>query len=264
MSMFETTLDSYAHSNGLKDVNTYYKVLFAILTMFVSVVSQSPIVPLVIFGILTALIIFKAKISPKFYLKFLAVPFLFAFITFVFMAIFFGVGAPILKLGIFNLAVTVDGFNLGFLVLARIMGGFSCLAFLALTTPMTELFSVFEDIKIPQIVIELAMLMYRYIFLFLDEAVTMYHSQETKLGYSSFRKSYKSMGMLASNLFIKTWMKGEQVYIAMESRCYDGSIRTMGEKGSIKSIGAQNLLLLALFEVTLAIGTYLTASFSVF
>jgi cobalt/nickel transport system permease protein len=92
----------------------------------------------------------------------------------------------------------------------------------------------------------------------------MYHSQETKLGYSSFRKSYKSMGMLASNLFIKTWMKGEQVYIAMESRCYDGSIRTMGEKGSIKSIGAQNLLLLALFEVTLAIGTYLTASFSVF
>ena len=33
MSMFETTLDSYAHSNGLKDVNTYYKVLFAILTM---------------------------------------------------------------------------------------------------------------------------------------------------------------------------------------------------------------------------------------
>ena len=264
MSIFETTLDSYAHSNGLRNVNTYYKVLFAILTMIVSLVSKSPVFPLIIFGVVTALIIFKAQISPKFYLKFMAVPFTFAFINLIFMAIFFGVGAPILKLGIFNLAVTVDGFNLGFLLLARVMGGFACLAFLALTTPMTELFAVFQSIRIPQIVIELAMLMYRYIFLFLDEAITMYHSQETKLGYSSFRKSYKSMGMLASNLFIKTWMKGEQVYIAMESRCYDGSIRTMGEKGSIKSIGAQNLLLLALFEVTLAIGTYLTASFSVF
>jgi cobalt/nickel transport system permease protein len=70
--------------------------------------------------------------------------------------------------------------------------------------------------------------------------------------------------MLASNLFIKTWMKGEHVYIAMESRCYDGSIRTMGETGSIKSIGAQNLILLALFEVVLAFGTYLTGNFRIF
>ena len=264
MSIFETTLDGYAHSNGLRNVNTYYKVLFAILTMVVSLVSQSPIIPLVIFGTVTALIIFKAKISAKFYLKFMAVPFIFALINFIFMAIFFGVGVPILKLGIFNLAVTVDGFNLGFLLLARIMGGFSCLAFLALTTPMTELFAVFEDIKVPQIVIEIAMLMYRYIFLFLDEATTMYHSQETKLGYSSFKKSYKSLGMLASNLFIKTWMKGEHVYIAMESRCYDGSIRTMGETGSIRSIGARNLILLVLFEIVLSIGTFLTGSLSIF
>lgn len=264
MSIFETTLDSYAHSNGLRNVNTYYKVLFAISTMIVSLISKSPVVPLVIFGVVTALIIFKAKISPKFYLKFMAVPFTFAFINLIFMAIFFGVGAPILKLRIFNLAVTVDGFNLGFLLLARVMGGFACLAFLALTTPMTELFAVFESIKIPKIIIELAMLMYRYIFLFLDEAITMYHSQETKLGYSSFRKSYKSLGMLASNLFIKTWMKGEQVYIAMESRCYDGSIRTMGETGSIKSIGVRNLFLLALFEVVLVFGTYLTGNFRIF
>ena len=264
MSMFETTLDGYAHSNGLRDVNTYYKVFFAICTMLVSLVSQSPVVPLLIFGIVTALIIFKAKISSKFYLKFMAVPFIFALINFIFMAIFFGVGKPLLELGIFNLAVTVDGFNLGFLLLARIMGGFSCLAFLALTIPMTELFSVFEDMKIPQIVIELAMLMYRYIFLFLDEALTMYHSQETKMGYSSFKKSYKSLGMLASNLFIKTWMKGEQVYVAMQSRCYDGSIRTMGETGSIRNIGAKNLVLLAVFEVVLSIGTYLTGSFRIF
>jgi len=92
----------------------------------------------------------------------------------------------------------------------------------------------------------------------------MYHSQETKLGYSSFKKSYKSLGMLASNLFIKTWMKGEQVYIAMESRCYDGSIRTMGETGSIRNIGARNLILLVLFEVVLSIGTLLTGSLSIF
>jgi cobalt/nickel transport system permease protein len=255
IKLFENTLDGYAHSNGLRNANTYFKVLFAIVTMIVNLVSTSPVVPITIFLIMTFLILFKANIPSKFYLKFITIPFTFAFITFVFMAIFFGVGTPILNFGIFHLAVTVDGFNLGLLVLARIMGGFSCLAFLALTTPITELFSVLENIKIPKILLEIAMLMYRYIFVFLDEAINMYHSQETRLGYSSLKKTYKSMGMLASNLFIRTWMKGEQIYITMESRCYDGTLKTFKTH---ENISIKNLLILILFESSLLLGTYLT------
>jgi cobalt/nickel transport system permease protein len=262
--MFENTLDGYAHSNGLKNVNTYFKVIFAILTLIMNLISTSPVIPFMVLLIVTYLVIFKAKIPYKFYLKFFAIPFAFAFITFVFMAIFFGVGVHILDLGIFNLAVTSDGFNLGILVFARILGGFSCLAFLALTTPMTELFSILERLKIPSVVVEITMLMYRYIFVFLDEAINMYHSQETRLGYANMKRAYKSMGMLASNLFIKTWVKGEQIYVSMESRCYNGSMKSMGEYGSIRSIGIRNLTLLVLFEATLFIGVYLTGNFNVF
>jgi cobalt/nickel transport system permease protein len=106
--------------------------------------------------------------------------------------------------------------------------------------------------------------MYRYIFVFLDEGINMYHSQETRLGYSTIKKSFKSMGMLGSNLFIKTWVKGEQVYLAMESRCYTGSMKTMGEYGSIRSIGTRNLALLVVFEVALFLGTCLTGNFNIF
>lgn len=263
--MFGNTLDNYAHFNELRSANTYFKVLFAILTMLMSLISTSPVIPLIITFFMSFLIIFMAKIPWKFYLKFLLlVPVSFGIITFVFMAIFFGVGAPVLQLGIFNLAVTSDGFNLGFLVFARMLGGFSCLAFLALTTPMNELFSVLEVFKVPKIFIELAMLMYRYIFVFLDEAINMYHSQETRLGYSSFKKSFKSLGMLLSNLFIRTFIKGEQAYLAMESRCYDGSIRLMKNKESIRQIGTKNLLLLTIVEFCLFIGTYITANFKIF
>lgn len=262
--MFENTLDNYAHYSGLKDTNTLFKVLFAISTMLVSLISTSPVVPLIITLVMSFIIIFFAKIPWKFYLKFLFIPFIFAFITFIFMSIFFGVGAHILELGIFNLSVTADGFNLGFLVLARIMGGFTCLAFLALTIPMTELFSELERLKIPQIVLELAMLMYRYIFVFLDEAMNMYHAQETRMGYISLKKSFKSMGMLASNLFIRTWLKGEKAYFAMESRCYNGSIKTLKEPESLRNIGVRNLCLFITFEILLLVGVYLTGSFKIF
>lgn len=253
--MFENTLDSYAHSNALKNVNINFKVLFAILTMLVSLISTSPIIPLLITFLMSFLIVFKAKIPLKFYLKFFSIPFFFGFLTFIFMAFFFGTGTPIFELGIFNLSITLDGFNLGFLVFTRMLGGFSCLAFLALTTPMTEIFSVLEHLKIPKVVLEIAMLMYRYIFVFLDEGINMYHSQETRMGYSSIKKSFKSLGMLGSNLFIRTWIKGEQAYIAMESRCYNGSINSFKTH---ENISIKNIILLLSFESFLLLCTYLT------
>lgn len=253
--MFEHTLDSYAHSNNLKNIDINFKVMFALLTMLVSLIATSPIVPLIIAFFMSILIIFKARIPWKFYLKFLIIPFSFGLLTFIFMALFYGIGAPILNLGLFNLEITQRGLNLGLLLFTRIIGGFTCLAFLALTSPMTELFSVLEMFKIPKVVLEIAMLMYRYIFLFLDEAVIMYHSQETRLGYSSLNRTFRSMGMLGSNLFIKTWLKGEQTYIAMESRCYDGSIKSIRNKGKIKQ---KNFIFLLFFESILLIAIYLT------
>ncbi len=262
--MFQNTLDNYAHSNNLRDMNTFFKVIFAITTMMVSLISTSPLVPLLIASVMSFLIIFHARIPWKFYLKFLAIPFLFGFITFIYMAFFFGMGAQILDLGILNLVVTNDGFNLGLLTFSRVLAGFTCMAFLALTIPMTELFSELERLKIPQIVMELAMLMYRYIFIFLDEGLNMYHAQETRLGYSSLPKSLKSMGMLGSNLFIRTWVKGEQAHIAMESRCYNGSLKTFRSPESLKNAGKRNLALLVSFEVVLLVGVYLTSNFSFF
>jgi len=232
--------------------------------MLVSLISTSPVVPVLIALFISFLIVFQAKIPWKFYLKFLSVPFLFGLITFIFMSLFFGVGAHILDLGIFNLAVTEDGFNLGLLTFSRVLAGFTCMAFLALTIPMTELFSELERLKIPQIVMELAMLMYRYIFIFLDEGLNMYHAQETRLGYSSLPKSFKSMGMLGSNLFIRTWVKGEQAHIAMESRCYNGSLKTLKAPESLKNVGKRNLTLLVFFELLLIVGVYFTGNFKFF
>jgi len=68
------------------------------------------------------------------------------------------------------------------------------------------------------------------------------------------------MGMLGSNLFIRTWLKGEQAYIAMESRCYDGSIKTL-KQPDIRSIGTRNFVFLMFFEVILIIGVYFTGNY---
>ena len=87
---------------------------FGIVTLIVSLISTSPIIPLTIFTLVSFIILFEAKIPVKFYLKFLTIPLTFASITFIFMAILFGTGQHIYNLGFLNLSVTADGFNRGF------------------------------------------------------------------------------------------------------------------------------------------------------
>lgn len=256
-------MDYYAHNNEFRDVNTIFKVLFVVSTLLICIASPSPLIPLFIFILVPCLLILKAKISYKFYLKFIAAPLFFALITFLYMALFFGYSDIWIHLGSvgpLDLTIYRDGVQLGFLVLSRMLGAFSCLVFLAFTTPMTELFSVFHRIGIPPILVELSMLIYRFIFLFLDEAEKMHQAQKTRMGYSDWRSSLRCLGMLGGNLFIRTWFQGEKLSIAMESRVYNGTIQTMNKT---ELPASKNIILLVSFDILLLAGIYFSLNLTI-
>jgi cobalt/nickel transport system permease protein len=259
----DNNLDYYAHNNGLRNVNTTFKLLFALCTLTICVASPSPLIPLFIFILVPIILIFKAQISFKFYFKFISIPFCFALITFLYMALFFGVNDPWIylgSLGPLELTIFRDGIQMGFLVFSRMLGAFSCLLFLAFTTPMTEIFSLLHRLRIPPIMVELSMLMYRFIFLFLDETEKMHQSQKTRLGYSNWKNSLRCWGMLGGNLFIRTWFQGEKLQMAMESRGYNGTLKTMNE---IEFPGSKNIILLVSFELLLLASIYLSLNLTV-
>lgn len=95
------------------------------------------------------------------------------------------------------------------LVFSRSISGLSCLYFLSLSTPVTHLFYVLKELKLPEIFIELSMLIYRYIFVFLDLAMKMEDAQNMRMGYISFKNWMHSLAILASTLFIRTWDQGK-------------------------------------------------------
>lgn len=263
MSIFEDTLDHYAAHNHLTDNNIYYKTIFAVVTLVINLFANSPIIPLCLFIFCTVLIIWKAGIPAKFYATFMAFPFLFAFITVVFMAFFFGMGPHIWDLGIFGWGITADGLNRGILVFFKVMGGVSALAFLILTTPVNRVFGIFYDLHVPAILTDLAILMYRYIFLFLDVTATMYNSQKTRLGYHDYKSWMHCLASLAGMVFIRTWEQGEVSYKALASRGYNGRLNMIREGDSIKEIPVKDWVILIIFEVALAYLIYITGSINV-
>ncbi|WP_370005111.1 cobalt ECF transporter T component CbiQ [Methanothermobacter sp. KEPCO 2] len=251
------SVDHYAHTNGLRNMSPGFKMALAIITMLISVLSPNPVMPLIIAFLMTLLILFAADIPTSYYLRFAAIPVGFGVLTLVLMALFFGVNPLVTFMG---LTVYSDGLHTGILVFSRILGGFSCLAFLALTTPLNEVFHELGRLGLPAAFIEIALLMYRSIFVFLEEASVMYNAQDSRLGYSGIKNSYRSLGLLAGNLFIRSWLRGETVYRSMEARCYQGTMPSIRRQ----SIGTREAVMIALFDGLLLVGLLFTSKGVIF
>lgn len=242
-------IDSIAHYNKLREINPKLKVFFSLSTLLVCVLSKSIVVPIIVTAIMLYLTLFKAEVPRNVYMKLLLIPVCFGALTLPLMIFMFGY-EPWFSFNVlgFKIIAFKDGFDLGMLLFWRMVGGVACTLFLALTTPFTELFYVLKEIKIPESVLEISMMMYRYIFVLLNELIKIENAQKTRLGYSSLKNTYKSLGVLAGSLFIKTWDKGEILYTTMNSRGYNGNFRLFG---NMAGPNAKDLILIGFFELFL-------------
>jgi cobalt/nickel transport system permease protein len=87
---------------------------------------------------------------------------------------------------------------------------------------MTDLFNGMKRIGIPIELIDLMMIIYRYIFIVYAQAFEIWQAQVMRLGYSRPREAIRSFSMLCGMLFISSWNAGEDLIRAMDCRCYDG------------------------------------------
>jgi len=125
---------------------------------------------------------------------------------------------------------------------------------------MIELFAVFKASRLPESLIELTMLIYRYIFVFLEIALSIMYAQTIRLGYSNFKRSIKSIGMLTSTLFIRSLEQGDKLFLAMNSRCYNGKITVFEVHKPIKTV---ELLLTSAYFISTLLLFYFTKNISI-
>jgi cobalt/nickel transport system permease protein len=86
----------------------------------------------------------------------------------------------------------------------------------------------------PVLLLDLSMIIYRTIFILLDQLVQIYHAQVMRRGYSAPRESIRSFAMLCGAVFIGSWEAGEDLIRAMDARCYDGKFAILGDIGPLR------------------------------
>lgn len=237
--MFEELLEDIAQKNGLRETNTYLKLTAGIGAILLCLLSSSYLPPLFIAFVLSCAILFLARVSAWTYGELFILPLWFAGISAAGIILISG-GDDVYWLWTilpeFSLSVTRDSLNLGIFVFCRVIGGMSALCFISLTTPMTDIFIAFRQCKVPEAVIDLMMIIYRTIFILMDQVIQIYHAQVMRLGYSGYRESIRSFATLCGAAFIASWDAGDDLVRAMDARCYNGKFALLGENRPVEMV----------------------------
>jgi len=231
--MMENILEDYAHANALRDMDPRLKLLLGGGAILAGIFSASPVAPAFIAATMAAITVGVARIPARVYVALLSIPLSFAVISAAVILFLSGGGATLWSAaaGPLTLTATTQSADLAALVLARTFSGMCALFFIALTTPMVEIFTVMRSLRLPREFVDLSMLIYHFIFVLIGEAVATRNAQEMRHGYATFKNSLNSFAMLSGMLFVRAWGKGEELILAMDARCYDGAFASDEETG---------------------------------
>lgn len=151
------------------------------------------------------------------------------FVAFAFFMPFFGQGDRVDVLG---LHLYVDGLWAAWNILVKGTLGVAATVVLAGTTPVPELLHGMERLHVPRVFTSIAGFMVRYLEVIVDEMHRMSVARRSR-GYDPrWLWQAKAVATSAGALFIRSYERGERVYLAMVARGFDGTLPVLAEEGA--------------------------------
>lgn len=221
-------IDRYAYTNKLSKYNPNHKGLIAITALALTIGLNNNYINLLVFLVMAILTTFIAKIPVKQYLKILAIPKGFLLISIISIVLSLSKDNNFIfsvKIYDYYLGISQENLNTSINLFTRSLGAISGSLFLGLTTPLNQLIKLLKKLKLPNIVVELIVLIYRFIFMFLEEAKQIYIAQKIRFGYAGRKNSYKSLSLLIKELFLRLILGYKQMQTSLECKLYRGEFK---------------------------------------
>jgi len=220
-------LSDIAFTNAWRHRNPWEKVLFGggllLVAFFV------PPFPwcIVIASIVALAAIGGARIPALSWLGVLSVPISFAILTTLGILVQLNTAG-----GHFSISLDWNGLPFAAALLLRSVAAISCLAFIGWTTPLMELIPVFQRLGIPAVLIDLALMIYRFLFVTATTLGEMRRAQSWRLGRADYRSRMRALSMLASGLFLRCVQRARRLEDGIESRGYQGRLWVLAPRAA--------------------------------
>jgi cobalt/nickel transport system permease protein len=157
------------------------------------------------------------------------------------------------NLGLGTLSVSQSGLWILWNVVVKSCLGVFSMILLSSTTSFPQLIKGMERLGSPKIFTMLTSFMYRYSFILIDEIYRMKRARDSRCFGRRWFWQTKVIGHMIGTLFLRSFHRGERVYLAMLSRGYEG---TMPETKAQK-FGSGEILFLSFPPLLLFLRIYL-------
>jgi cobalt/nickel transport system permease protein len=141
-----------------------------------------------------------------------------------------------LPLGSWSLTASVEGSERFISVVVKSWLSVQAAIVLAASTPFPDLLQAMRSASIPKLLVAMFGLMWRYLFVLVDEALRLMRARTARSGHAadssltpggSVAWRAKVTGGMAGSLLLRAFERSERIYVAMLSRGYDGETRTL-------------------------------------
>lgn len=246
-------VDKLCYQSNLRYINPTEKFVYSILTLLFCILSRSIIMGIVVFILNWFLNVKVGGVSGRRYKTLILIPFSFMIISTLTILINIShrpLDAFAIPIGSFYLTSSYAGLLKGIQLIVTAIASVSCLYFLSLNTTMTDIIEVNRKLHVPELILELMVLIYRFTFVLLDVAFSITVAQNSRLGNITYKTAIKSFSGMIQVLFIRAMKRAKALYDAMEARCYTGTLKVLSDympakKNEIALIAGFEFFLLA-------------------
>jgi cobalt/nickel transport system permease protein len=208
----------------------------------------------VLYAVVLAFLIGLARLPLRYVLKRALVVVPFVLVVAIFLPFFHRAGAGGYSLG--GMRVTGEGLLVLWNAGAKAVLGVLSMIVLGSTTTFPDMVSGFERLHTPKVFILIVSFMYRYSFVFVEELRRMQRAMASRNYRARWLWNVPTLGHMLSALFLRSYSRGERVYVAMLSRGYEGTVRVLGGSRFRVADGAFLVTLLGVVVVIRVISSF--------
>ncbi|AMA71425.1 hypothetical protein ACH33_00210 [Aneurinibacillus sp. XH2] len=236
-------LDTLAYTNRLRHVSPIQKLVIGITMLCFVMVAHAP-THIAVFVWMSVWIVGYAGIPWRIYLRLLGAISLFLALSL--PPIMLEITARsiaeiteqtvfIYSFGVFHVYIGVAGMKKASALLLRSLSSVSCLYFILLTVPFTEILAVLRRIGVPCMVTDLLLVMYRFVFVFLETVEQLWIAYKARGARHGFSRKMRDAGGLVARLFARTVQRYQQLSIGLAARGFDGDLRVLASSHAFVS-----------------------------
>lgn len=237
--MFDLFSDIFTYrENRLTAVDPRVKLALAVTAILLVLAAGRPALPLLVAAAALATLA-ALGLPPLVVAARLTLPLGLVLVVFL-LRLFTTAGEPLFAWEVAGIALrgTREGLAAGGLLAARVLGATSVLVLLGMVAPAHALFRALLWFRVPRSLVEVGLLMYRFIFVLLDLAADMATAQTLRLGYRGAARSLRSAGTLAGAVLVKSLDQAARTSEAMVLRGYAGTLPV----GTLRPLPRRELL----------------------